>query len=143
VADCPTIYRRRCDCRYVPGPIATNTAVFVGYKTAGLVGAIVSILAISLPSLFLIIIVAMFFYKMRRHPMIQSAFYGLRPVIVGLILYAAIRFAINNEVIGGENWVDGIGVLIILSASAILLFTKTHPVFVILLSGIVGVIVYS
>lgn len=125
-----------------PGPIATNSAVFVGYKVAGILGAITSTAAISLPSVLILLLVALFFYKIQNHPLVQSVFYGMRPVITGLICYAAIRLAIHNQMIGGYSWFDGISVLVMLSALGVLLFTKIHPVLVILFSGGVGVLFY-
>jgi chromate transporter len=123
-----------------PGPIATNSVIFVGYKTAGLPGAILATIAISLPSLFLVLLVALVFYKVQNHPYFHSAFYILRPVITGLIAFAAIKFAINNGIISKSFDISGI--LILLGALATLLFTKIHPVLVILLSGVIGIWAY-
>lgn len=123
-----------------PGPIATNCAVFVGYKLAGILGAIISAVSVSLPSLLLIVLVAHWFKKVQHHPYVQSTFYGLRPVITGLILYAAVRFAIQNQIIG--QGYDIAGILILILALLCLLFTKIHPIGVIALSGIIGIFVY-
>jgi len=125
-----------------PGPIATNSAVFVGYKIAGIPGAIVATFAISLPSLILILLVALFFYKIQKHKLVQSIFYGLRPVIVGLICYAAVRFSIYNGIIGGDYLFNGVSIMILLFSLSILLFTRIHPLVVIFLSGIVGIMIY-
>jgi chromate transporter len=125
-----------------PGPIATNCAVFVGYKIAGILGAITSLFAISLPSLLLILLIALFFRKIQDKPIVQSASYGLRPVITGFIGYAAIRFAIQNHLVGGEHWFDGRGLLVMFAALAVLLLTNIHPVLVILFSGVLGIVVY-
>lgn len=126
-----------------PGPLATNAAVFVGFKTAGLLGAIIAGVGISLPSFLIIILLSLYLARISQHPLLQSAFYGLRPMITGLICYAAIRFAMQNQIIGGANGFDGAGVLIMLGALGVLLFTKIHPVFVILLAGVAGVMIYS
>jgi chromate transporter len=125
-----------------PGPIATNCAVFVGYKIAGILGAITSLFAISLPSLLLILLIALFFKKIQDNPIVQSAFYGLRPVITGLIGYAAIRFAMQNHLLGGEHGFDGRGFLVLFAALGVLLLTKIHPVLLILFSGILGIVIY-
>lgn len=127
-----------------PGPIATNSAIFVGYSTAGLSGAIVSTLGMVLPSLTLILIIATFFYKFSDNRVVKSAFYGLRPIVTGLIIYAAIKFAISNNVISlNLSWHMGSLLVIFLLSLLALLKFKWHPVFVILLSGLVGIAFYS
>lgn|SRR5690625_368514 len=126
-----------------PGPIATNSAIFVGYNVAGLPGAIVSAIGMMLPSLTLILTISYFFTNLNRHEKVQSAFYGLRPVIVGLIIYAAITFAYSNNMIQAVSF----EMLSSLSIFALALFAliklNMHPVYVIILSGITGVILYS
>src|SRR5690625_6219897 len=82
-----------------PGPMATNIAIFIGYQTAGILGAIVSALGMLLPSLIIILIISSFFNKANQNKYVQYAFYGLRPIVVGLIIYATIKFDIANHLI--------------------------------------------
>ncbi len=82
-----------------PGPIATNSAILVGYSAAGFSGAIISAVAMLLPSIILVVIVASFFIKFHHHPIVQSIFYGLKPMVTSLIIYAAISFALSNQLI--------------------------------------------
>ncbi|MGC4376915.1 chromate transporter [Fictibacillus sp. Mic-4] len=124
-----------------PGPIAANAAVFVGYKAGGISGAIIAILAISVPSLIIVLLVSLVFTKVQHQPMIQSAFYGLRPVITGMIIFAAVQFAIQNNLIGIHHF-HVTSLLFLFVSLGLLLFTRLHPAFVILLSGIAGIIVY-
>ncbi len=125
-----------------PGPIATNSAIFVGYQTAGFFGAVVSALGMILPSLFIILIISVFFAKINKHRAVQSAFYGLRPIIVGLIVYAAIKFAISNQLLGSIS-LHTVSLLCIFSFSLLALIKfRVHPAFVIMISGVVGVILY-
>lgn len=127
-----------------PGPIATNSAVIVGYQVAGLSGAIFSALGMVLPSLTIVLIIGLFFYKAsNKSRLVQSAFYGLRPIIVGLILYGAIKFAISNQLIGSFSF-QTVSMIAIFALSLFsLIKLQLHPAFVILLSGIAGVILYS
>lgn len=127
-----------------PGPIATNSAVFVGYKVGGFFGAITSAFAVSLPSLLIVILISTFIYKIGKSNWMTHIFYGLRPVITGLIAYAAIRFALQNDIIGTVDklGVDLGGLLFLGGALALLLYTKINPVFIIILSGIMGIVVY-
>src|SRR5690625_145419 len=78
-----------------PGSISVNAAIYVGYHVAGLPGAILSTIGIVLPSIIIIIFVLVFFYRWFRHRHVKSFFYGLRPIITGLIAYAAIRFILQ------------------------------------------------
>jgi chromate transporter len=126
-----------------PGPIATNSAIFVGYKTAGLVGAVVSTMGMVIPSLVIIIVIATFFYKMHHNKYVTSAFYGLKPIITGLILYSAIRFAYSNGVIGEWSWQTAANFAIFAISLFAMLRLQTHPLTVIMLSGLVGVVLYA
>lgn len=127
-----------------PGPIATNSAIFVGYERAGLGGAAVSALGMVLPSLVIILIVSLFFYKVQRNVYVKSMFYGLRPVITGLIIYAAIRFAIGNGVISSSISWDMLWMFIICLVSFVAMWRwNVHPVLIILFSGIVGAAIFT
>ncbi|MFD2129756.1 chromate transporter [Pseudogracilibacillus auburnensis] len=125
-----------------PGPIATNSAIFVGFKTAGIGGAIVAALGMILPSLTIILFISFFFTKANKHKIVQSAFYGLRPVIVGLIIYAAIKFGISNELFHSFSFQTLASLCIFLGALLALIKYKIHPAIVIVFSGIIGAVLY-
>ena len=69
-----------------PGPIAVNTAVFVGYKTAGTMGAIATTLGTVLPSFIVILLLALFFSEVRENRYVDAAFRAMRPAVVALIV---------------------------------------------------------
>ena len=69
-----------------PGPIALNTAVFVGYKRRGYLGALSAIMGVILPSFFVILVVAIFFASIRDNAYVDAAFKGMRPAVVALIV---------------------------------------------------------
>ena len=69
-----------------PGPIAVNTAVFVGYKTAGIPGAIMTTLGTVLPSFIVILLLAIFFAEVRDNRYVDAAFRAMRPAVVALIV---------------------------------------------------------
>ncbi|WP_053362525.1 chromate transporter [Bacillus sp. FJAT-27251] len=127
-----------------PGPIATNSAILVGYTTAGIPGAIASTLGILLPAILLVILVATFFSKLQHHQKVQDIFYGLRPIVTSLIIYAAISFALSNNLITVNVTWQTLSLLLIFCLSLLLLLKyRWHPVYVIILSGLVGVAFYS
>lgn len=71
-----------------PGPVAVNTATFVGYRTAGIPGSVMATLGVVLPSFSLILAIAVFFPRFASHPVAQRLFYGIRPAVVALIGHA-------------------------------------------------------
>lgn len=141
-----------------PGPVAVNAAVGLGYKVAGIKGLIAAFLGITVPTTILVIIVAAFFFKIYKHPKVKAAFYGLRPVITGIIIYAAVSFALKNGVIAasagktissgyniffmGNHLFELKSLMIAAAAFFILIKTKTHPIFVIISSGILGTFIF-
>ncbi|HOZ12211.1 MAG TPA: chromate transporter [Thermotogota bacterium] len=128
-----------------PGPIAINMATFVGYKTIGVFGSVGATLGVALPSILLILLVSKVFFTYQKHPLKKGLFYGMRPVIVGLILSAAYFIAETSLFIvkPGEwsghylaniDWVSvGIALLTVLGMRKL----KLHPI---LLLGIGGVV---
>ncbi len=70
----------------MPGPIALNTSVFVGYKLRGYPGAIAGILGIVVPAFTVILAVAIFFTEIRHNRWVDAAFKGMRPAVVALII---------------------------------------------------------
>ncbi|WP_172431791.1 chromate transporter [Orenia metallireducens] len=116
-----------------PGAVAINNATFVGYKVAGFFGTAMSTFGLIAPSLIIITIVAKLLDKFSNHPLVEGAWQGIRPAVVGLIMVAVI--SIGKEVIIG---IDGIIIGII--ALVLLAKVKLHPIGVIVISGILGVL---
>ena len=82
-----------------PGPIALNTAVFVGYKRQGYLGALSAIMGVIVPSFVVILIVAIFFASVRDNAYVDAAFKGMRPAVVALIVAPIVGLA------RGMHWV--------------------------------------
>lgn len=122
-----------------PGPVATNSATLIGYQVAGMGGAVAATLGMILPSLLLIIVLSIFFYRVRDSQWMKRIFYGLRPVITGLIAFAAIRFGFMGKEHAFFTW-ETLGTLIIVLGGLYgLIRTKLHPLTIIVASGLVGV----
>ena len=76
-----------------PGPISLNTAIFVGYKTRGLSGALAAMGGLVLPPFAIILLIAVLFPRIQQHPMVQAAFTGMRPAVLALMLWPVIALA--------------------------------------------------
>lgn len=148
-----------------PGPFAINLATFVGINVGsqtslgifgGFLGAAVATFAVVLPSLIIIIIVTKLFQKFRTNKYVQGVLYGIRPVVVGLILSAVLSVgcavilpnlnltSINKEGFSQFNWISLIIVAVFFPLSRIKIKgKKIHPILLILAAAAVGVVVFG
>jgi chromate transporter len=123
-----------------PGPVSINMATYVGYTLAGLPGAVVATVSLCLPSVALMFLVIRFLMGNKDNKYIKYAMAGLRPVLGGLILAAALML------FNRESFVDfGIGnynisVLIFVASFVALYYFKINPILLIVLSGVIGVV---
>jgi len=76
-----------------PGLIAVNSAIFIGKKIYGWRGVIACILGAVLPSISIILLIAMFFREIKDNPTVEAIFRGVRPAVVALISATVIRLA--------------------------------------------------
>lgn len=73
-----------------PGPIAINTATFVGYRAGGFFGAFFSTLGVVLPSFLIISVISMVLREFMEVRVVRYAFFGIRAGVLGLIVKALI-----------------------------------------------------
>ena len=118
-----------------PGPIAINMATFVGYQVGNVPGALVATVAVSLPGMILMILLALFFFHFYERPSTQAMFLGLRPAVVGLVAAAAWQIGSVSMV----NWaaVGIMGVCCLLIAK-----WKVHPIPLVIGSAIAGILFF-
>ena len=76
-----------------PGPIAINSATFIGYKVGKILGATISVIGISLPSLIIIILVSIFLDYFQNSLIIKYAFEGIRAAIIILMTEAIFKLS--------------------------------------------------
>lgn len=117
----------------LPGALAVNTSVFLGYKIGGFIGAMVALLAVILPSFLIILIIAVFFMKFRDNYYVSAAFKGITAAVPMLVLIGAISLSKGLE----KNIRTLITIIVGIIALA---FFNIHPVLVIIISGLYGVI---
>ena len=134
-----------------PGPIGINMATYVGYTLRGVPGALTATLGLITPSIIIILIIAKFLQAFKDSPLVDAAFYGLRPASTGLI--AAAGLSVLALVLVNPGVSEGAGILELINIKSILLiavlyyFTavckKTkglHPVCFIAASAVVGIV---
>lgn len=119
-----------------PGIIAINTATFIGFKKKGVLGAIFATLGMVTPSWIIIISIAAFYNEFSSNAYVESAFTGIRIVVVALILNAVIKMGKSSI----KNWYS---LLIFLTAFALVAFINISAIYIILAAGILGIIINS
>ena len=123
-----------------PGPIGVNMATYVGFKTAGILGGVISTLGLITPSVIIIIIVAQILAKLRDNPIVETVFKYLRPAVIGLIMYALWQL-VPLTFLGADKNILILPVI----AFAVLLFCllkfkKIHPIVWIGVGAIFGLV---
>ncbi|MBO4498223.1 MAG: chromate transporter [Lachnospiraceae bacterium] len=74
-----------------PGPLAINSATFIGYRQAGFFGSLCSTLGVVIPSVIIITVISLFFDRFMQFRYVQYAFEGIRACVVYLIFSAGLR----------------------------------------------------
>ncbi|WP_055666058.1 chromate transporter [Desnuesiella massiliensis] len=114
-----------------PGPIAVNTAVFVGYKVGGVPGLIFTTLGSVLPSFIIILIIASFFVGIQDSPVVERIFKGIRPAVVALIAAPVIRM-------GKSAKINKYTIIIPILIAVVVGVLKVTAIYIIILAAIGG-----
>lgn len=121
-----------------PGPVAINSATYIGYTTTGnILGSVASTIGVIMPSVFIMGLFILFLAKFRKAKFIDRGLKGIRYIIIGLILGAAL--ALLNR----ESFIDIYSILLFLGALIATLKFKIGPIPITIASGVIGVILYS
>ena len=120
-----------------PGPIAINSATYVGYKRGGLMGALVATLGITLPSFCIIYAISLFFDAFLSLAVVAYAFQGIRVAVIYLILSAGLRML--KKMKRTPFSVTAVAVTVILMLTCTLLSVKLSTIVYILAGGGMGV----
>lgn len=111
----------------LPGPITTKLAGFIGFQQGGVLGAVIGIVAIAAPSLFLMIVLLGLLYRFKDSPKVKQLTLLIRPTIA--VLLGIIAYHFFKDAYTGIGWLQ---TAILIIASYILLEkVKLHPAFVI------------
>ena len=130
-----------------PGPIGVNMATYVGFETAGILGALCATAGLVMPSVIIIVLVSKVLEKFRTNTYVEAAFYGLRPASVAMVASAGIGVAMTTLL---NLTASGFAVLrwreLVLAAVIVVLTNfvpkvkKFHPIVFIALAAAVGII---
>jgi len=119
-----------------PGAIAINSSTIVGYKIAGLKGALAATLGVVLPSFIIITIIATFFARFQDNPIVKAAFRGIAPSVVALILMASVK-------VGKAVIKDKLEVVILALSIIMVVVFKMSAILVIIVGAAVGLLIYQ
>lgn len=122
-----------------PGPIAINSATYIGYKLAGILGSVFATLGMVLPSLVIIYVISMFFDQFLKITYVAYAFKGIQVCVIYLILSAGIKLlkSLKKNVF---NTIITVSVIVTMLACSVFAITFSAILYV-LITGIIGVLI--
>ena len=131
----------------LPGPIAPQVSAFVGYKLAGVPGAVAAAGGTVLPATLLMLVMVVAFFGVKDSPAVQAMLKAVRPVVVGLLAWTAYDMALTVFGVAGSGpsafilreWDT---LLIAGAAFGLLTLTSVNPAFIILGAAALGYAVY-
>lgn len=131
-----------------PGPIAVNAATYVGFKTAGILGACVATGAVVLPSFVLCLLLMKFLNEFKQNRVVQSILAGIKPATVGLMASAFLFLAQTSLIPGFEaeaaladnaHRVDVVAVIIFVVTLLLIRSKRLGAIAITLIGGALGV----
>lgn len=131
-----------------PGPMGVNMATYVGFNTFGIPGAILASLSLVFPSVVIIVLISKILTKFKESKLVQDIFYGLRPASTGLIIAAGLGVA-KVALLHIDNFIDAQNLFNLFNYKAILLALvlyfvmkkkDLHPILVVIISAIIGIV---
>ena len=134
-----------------PGPIAINSATYIGYTVcsqqggvvAGLLGAMLATFSVCLPALTVMLLITRFFLRLHDNRIVEGAMRGMRPVVIGMIASAALllMFPKGGSAAADANFIDAWSWLLF-GAAFVASLRKVNPILLIILSAVAGIAIY-
>ena len=124
-----------------PGPIAINSATYIGYTIGGFWGSVVATVAVCLPALTVMLALTKFFLKLKDNRYVHGVISGMRPVVVGMIAAAALLL-IFPEQSADSSFIDHWS-WILFVATLYASYKKVNPILLIALSAVAGIVIYG
>lgn len=119
-----------------PGPIAINSATFVGFRTSGFLGSVFSTLGVVTTSFILVSLANYFFTKFKNSKVLENALQGMRPALVGLIISVFLTMSY-------DSYKDFNSIIIAAIIGFLLYKTKLHPILIIIIAALLGIAFYG
>lgn len=119
-----------------PGPVAVNSATFIGYRVSGILGSVFATLGITAVSFILILVASKLINKFKESKILNSALLGMRPVLIALIINAFFSLA-------KTSYTDIKSIIITLIIGACLFSKKVHPILTIGIAAVLGIIMWG
>ena len=116
-----------------PGPLAVNSATFVGCRMAGVLGSAVATIGLAIPSVVIICIISLFLTEFKENVWFQHVFRGIRSGVLVLMMNAIIKFAKKCP----KLWYVYV---VIAAAFVVAAFTEIDIAFILLAGGLFGII---
>ena len=133
-----------------PGPVAINSATFVGMRIGGIGGALVATLGCILPSCAIVLTLSWIYFKYRSVSVVQGILAGLRPTIVALIASAGVTILLMSFFSGATerlshlpfSQLDWVAIVLFALCLILLRKTKVSPLLIMAGAGVVGMVTY-
>jgi chromate transporter len=139
-------------CNMLPGPASTQLGIFMGWVYAGIAGALVAGFFFMLPTFVIVVLFSWLYFAYQAVPAVEAVFYGINPVVIGLIVGACYSMAhsafaegrANREIeIGSETWtIDYLLVALLVVATVVVAVFNPNPVLAFVVAGLIAVFVY-
>ena len=127
-----------------PGPLGLNMATFVGTDALGIFGGTWASIALTIPSIIVIVLVAKFLDNFSQNKWVKAAFYTIRPAVAGLIAAAVcnvFKVTMFIESVEGETTL-ALASFVVFLVTFLLMFikklSKIHPAIWFLVAAIIG-----
>ena len=133
-----------------PGPIMVNLATYIGSNQAGFLGAVIATLAVVLPSFLIILLVTVSLKTALKNKYVQAVLRGLKPCVIGIVLATGIYMVLGNCLGAFSAIKDNMQAIIVTALLFAVIFGYKHfakkklsPIILIIVSAMVGVVVYG
>jgi chromate transporter len=132
-----------------PGPFAINIATYIGAERCGVLGSVCATLGVVMPSFIVILLVARIYEKFNSNKIVKGVMTGLKPAVIGLIASAVLSIGktvlipdVKNIKAIGEIFTTELLCSVIIFAIGLFLILKkkAHPILVVALSAILGIL---